>query len=299
MNNNPRPSTSLSMSPAWGYAAAFATVFLWASAFPLIRIGLQTFDPIPLAALRFAVATPVWLIWLLWHKPALPSWPQLGRLLLCSFFGIALYNVLLNTGQVTVSAGAASFIVNTVPVITTVLAVLFLNERFRGWAWIGTGLSFTGVALIAVGQPGKLSFGAGTMLVFGAACSQALFFVLLRPLISVYGTKTCTCFVITLGALCLAPWLPQALTQAQSATSSAIAAVIYLGIVPAAIGYATWGAAQSFFGASRAANFLYLVPPVAVALAFILTAEVPVPTTLLGGAIAITGVIIVNTRGRR
>ncbi len=86
--------------------------------------------------------------------------------------------------------------------------------------------------------------------------------------------------------------------QAQTAPPIAVAAAIYLGIAPAAIGYATWGAAQAFFGASRAANFLYLVPPVAVALAILLTAETPGLTTLVGGTAAIVGVLIVNVRGR-
>jgi drug/metabolite transporter (DMT)-like permease len=291
-------SQSSAPSPVVGFAAAFATVVLWASAFPMIRIGLNSFEPVPLAALRFAIATPFWIIWLCWAKPTMPTLPHLSRLLLCGAIGIALYNVLLNSGQVTVSAGAASFIVNTVPVITAILAVTFLGERFKVWAWIGTAISLAGVALIASGQPGGLSFGAGAMLVFAAAFCQAAFFVLQRPLISAYGAKVCAAFVIGLGALCLAPWLPRAIEQAQVAAPSALVAVIYLGIVPAAIGYATWGTAQAFFGASRAANFLYLVPPVAVALAFALTSEVPSLLTLAGGVLAILGVIIVNTRGR-
>lgn len=229
----------------------------------------------------------------------MPSGLHFIRLLVCGAIGIAVYNVLLNSGQVTVSAGAASFIVNTVPVITAILAVLFLGERFRLLAWIGTALSFAGVALIASGQPGGLSFGAGAMLILGAALCQAIFFALQRPLIAAYGAKTCAAFVIGFGALCLVPWLPTALSQAQAASAGALIAVIYLGVVPAAIGYATWGAAQAFFGESRAANFLYLVPPVAVVLAFGLTAEVPGILTLLGGAAAIAGVILVNTLGRR
>lgn len=286
-------------SPAlMGYAAALATVALWASAFPAIRLGLQSFEPVPLAALRFAIATVLWAGWFAWARPPMPSAPHAGRLLVCGAIGIALYNVLLNSGQVTVSAGAASFIVNIVPVITIILAVMFLGERFRVWAWVGTAISFAGVALIALGQPGGLSFGAGATLVLGAAVCQAAFFVVQRPMIAAYGPKVCAAFVIGLGALCLSPWLPLGIEQARSASPGALAAVVYLGIVPAAIGYATWGAAQAFFGASRAANFLYLVPPVAVALAFVLTHETPAILTLSGGALAILGVIIVNTRGR-
>jgi drug/metabolite transporter (DMT)-like permease len=291
-------ATTPSVTPAIGLCAALTTVLLWASAFPVVRLALKSFDPVPLAALRFAIATPWWLAWFFWRNPQRPSRPALARFLICGLVGIALYNVLLNSGQLTIPAGAASFIVNTVPVITAILAVLFLGEPFRGWAWGGTALSFGGVVLIASSQPGGLSFGAGAMLVFGAACCQAVFFVLQRPLVGAYGAKTCATFVIVFGALCLSPWLPQALVQAQVASPQGLASVLYLGVAPAAIGYATWSVAQGYYGASRAANFLYLVPPVAVALAFLLVAETPSVVTVVGGMVAIAGVVIVNTWGR-
>ena len=279
-------------------AAAVATVVLWASAFPVIRIGLQDFAPIPLAALRFLIAGILWAGWLLATRPALPAVRDMGRLTACGAVGIALYNVLLNTGQLTVSPGAASFIVNTVPVMTAILAVTLLGERFRVWAWAGTALSFAGIALIASGQPGGLSFGAGATLILAAALCQAVFFVLQRPLVPRYGARVCAALVIGIGACLLSPWLPQAFAQAGSASAAGLAAVLYLGVFPAAVGYATWAVAQAAFGASRAANFLYLVPPVAVALSIVLTAEVPSLATLAGGALAIAGVVLVNTRGR-
>lgn len=279
-------------------AAALITVLLWASAFPIIRVALRSFEPVPLAALRFAVAAIPMIAWLLWRRPPLPSFRDLARLLACAGIGIALYNVLLNTGQRTVSAGAASFIVNTAPVITALLASAFLGERFRVWAWTGTAISFAGIALIAREQAGGLSFGAGAFQVLSAAVCTATFFTLQRPLVARYGAKLCAAAVVLLGAMWLAPWLQAAMSQAASAPTSAILAVLYLGIFPAAAGYATWAVAQAHLGASRAANFLYLVPTVATALAYFLTAETPSAVTLIGGAIAITGVFIVNTLGR-
>jgi drug/metabolite transporter (DMT)-like permease len=278
--------------------AALSTVLLWASAFPLIRIGLRAFEPVPLAALRFAIAALLMLAWLAWRSPRLPPAKDLLRLLLCALVGIAGYNMLLNTGQQTVTAGAASFIINTAPALTALLAVAFLKERFRRWAWVGTAVSLAGVLVIASGQPGGLSFGQGAMLVLGAAACQAAFFTLQRPLVAAYGAKVCAAIVMVLGALCLTPWLPSALAQAAAAPAGSLWAVLYLGVFPAAIGYATWGVAQAHFGASRAANFLYLVPPVATALGLLLAAEMPRWDTLLGGALAIAGVVLVNTRGR-
>lgn len=75
-------------------------------------------------------------------------------LAISGLLGIAAYNVLLNLGQATVSAGAAGFIVNTQPLFMVLLAVLFLKERFGRWNWVGTIVGFSGVALIASGQPG-------------------------------------------------------------------------------------------------------------------------------------------------
>ena len=74
--------------------------------------------------------------------------------------------------------------------------------------------------------------------------------------------------------------------------------MVALAIVPSVIGYATWTYALDQFGASRAANFLYLVPPVALAISLLLTGEVPSPFTVVGGVLAIGGVAIVNFRKR-
>nr|WP_240702063.1 hypothetical protein [Trinickia terrae] len=65
--------------------------------------------------------------------------------------------------------------------------------------------------------------------------------------------------------------------------------------------------APGYFGAARAANFLYLTPAVATALSIVLsivlptalTGERPGPATLCGGLMAIAGVGFVALRGRR
>jgi hypothetical protein len=130
--------------------------------------------------------------------------------MLCGFLGIALYNALLNTGERTVTAVAASFIVNTLPIFTAVLAVVFLGERFNHWGWLGSLVSLAGIAVIARGQPGGLASGAGSTLILGAALCSPSYFVLQRRLIPEYGALTCTAYTLLAGALLLTPWLPGA-----------------------------------------------------------------------------------------
>lgn len=294
----PRSSPSERFRAITALGAILLTVGAWASAFPLIRIGLTGLDPLQLASARFALAAAIVLIWLMIFRPPLPSLRDAGLFLASGATGIAFYNALLNSGQQTVSAGAASFLINTSPIITALLAAIVLRERYGLWGWIGSILALAGVGVIAAGQAGGLRLGAGASLVLAAAFCQASYFILQRPLVPRYGALTCTAYTILAGALLLSPWILGAAAKLAAAGSSheALWAVAALAILPSAMGYAAWTYALDYYGASRAANFLYLVPPMTLVIAFGLTREVPAVTTLLGGALAIAGVAIVNLR---
>lgn len=281
-------------------AAAMFTVFVWALSFPLIKIALAELRPLPLAASRFAFASLIILVWLAWKRPALPSGGDLLRFVLCGLIGISFYNALLNAGQQTVSASAASFIVNTVPILTALFATLFLDERFTKWGWAGAALGFAGVGLIVAGQPGGLSFGSGAFLIFGSAIAQAAFFVIQRPLVLRHGALASTAYTMLAGTLMLSPWMPEGLSAltAPATGSATIAAVVALAIFPAVLGYAAWSYAIGHYGAARSSTFLYLVPPTATLLAFGLSGERPGASTIIGGLVAIAGVALVNARGR-
>jgi len=282
------------------FAAALFTVFVWALSFPLIKIALADLHPLPLAAARFGLASLILIAWLGWKRPALPSARDAGRFIICGGIGIALYNGLLNAGQQTVSASAASFIVNTVPILTALFATIFADERFDRWGWVGALTGFAGVGLIAGAQPGGLSFGSGAFLVFGSAVAQAIFFIIQRPLVQRHGALASTAYTMLAGTLMLIPWMPNGLTAlaAPETSLATVGSVVALAFLPAIMGYAAWSYAMGHYGAARSSAFLYLVPPTATTLAFGLFGERPTTTTLVGGLIAIGGVALVNARKR-
>ncbi|MCQ8239800.1 DMT family transporter [Rhizosaccharibacter radicis] len=277
--------------------AILVAVLSWASAYPVVRIALSGLAPVPLAAVRYAVASVLALGWLFWRK-RVPAARDLPRFAACGFFGISLYNVLFNTGEQTVSAGAASLLISAAPLMAALLATLLLGERLTVWGWTGSLVSFGGVSLIAGGQSGGLSFGSGASIILGAALSAAIFTTLQKPLIVRYGALDATAVILLMGDLFLLPALPAGLREMQAASPTILAAVLVLGIFPAAIGYAAWGYVIGRMGAARAVGLLYLLPPTTLLLAFLLTAEVPSARTLLGGAVVMTGVVLMNTLGR-
>ncbi len=277
-------------------AAIAITVVGWASAFPAIRAGLASFGPAELGAVRFAIAAVPAAIFLAVTRPALPRLGEIWRFAFGGVVFVALYTLFLNFGELTVSAGAASFIINVSPIITAALALLILGERFPLQGWIGTLISFVGVGLIALGEGDGLTLNQGALLVFGGAVCAAFTSIVQKPLFKSHNPVTVAAWNMVIGALCLAPALPNGIAQAAVAAPEGLFAALYLGVVPSFISYASWAITLSRLPAARASNFLYCVPPTATLMGFFWLGELPGLLGAIGGVLTLGGVVIVNLK---
>lgn len=75
-------------------------------------------------------------------------------------------------------------------------------------------------------------------------------------------------------------------------------ATVYLGLFPSALGFVLWGYAVARLPVTIATSLLYLVPPVAVFIAFLWLGEIPYPAELWGGLVVLLGVVTVSQGDR-
>lgn len=295
------PAPRGSLTPAartTPYLAIVVTIITWGSAFAGIRAGLHGYSPAHLALLRFAIASLGLGVLAAVTRMPRPQRQDLPMIAILGLVGFVIYNLALNYGQVTIPAATASLLVATAPIWIALLASLLFHERLCPMGWAGIGLAFGGVAVISLGGNGSLHLEARALAILVAALASCTYSLGQKRLLERYSALQVTAYAVWAGTLFLLPFGAGLVGEIAKAPLPATLAVAYLGLVPGALGYATWAYTLACLPAAAAGSFLYLVPVSATVVAWLWLGEVPGLLTLLGGALVLGGVVVVNRWGR-
>ncbi|MFC0624860.1 DMT family transporter [Kribbella deserti] len=225
--------------------------------------------------------------------PERRDWPLL---LVCGLLWFGVYNVALNAAEQRLDAGTAAMLVNIGPLLIALLAGVLLKEGFPRRLVIGSAVAFAGVLLIGTSSSTGKAETWGVILCVLAAITYAIGVVAQKPLLGRLPALQVTWLACTIGAVACLPFAPALVRELSTASASSIWWVVFLGAFPTALAFTTWAYALARSSAGRMGATTYLVPPIAIAFAWLLLDEVPAPLAFAGGALCLAGVAISRQR---
>jgi drug/metabolite transporter (DMT)-like permease len=286
------------------YAKLVLMAVFWSGVFPAVSIVVQTMGVFTSVFLRFACAAVLLLLLLLIRDRRIPRLSPRESVLVVGLglLGITFYNVLFSAGLAMVEASRAALIVPTNPAFTALFAALLLRERMGKARAAGIALCVAGALwVLCRGDPlafARLQFGAGELVLVGCIFMWSAYTLLGRVALSTLSPLALTALVMAAGALPLAvpAWLEQVSLAAVS--RQGWVAFAYLVVFGTVIPFLWFYEGVKALGAARAAQFINLVPPLAVVESIVLLGEPLSPALVAGTALVVAGLYLTN-RPRR
>lgn len=289
---------SLRNKETWFHLIAVLTVCIWGSTFiatkTLINQGLT---PVEIFTYRFSLAY-LCLLAFCHQKLMANTWRDEGLFLLAGLTGGSLYFISENSALEITMASNVSLIVCTTPVLTVLLSSFFFKEKLRKGFIAGSLVALSGVTLVVFNGSVFLKLNPlGDCLTLLAALSWAFYSLILRQMGNKYSTLFITRKVFFYGLITMIlylPFAPSSFHLERLCYPIVYGNLLFLGIVASMLCYLSWNACVRIIGASRASNYLYINPLVAVWASHLFLSEPITPTALLGAGLIIGGVYIVE-----
>lgn len=290
------------------YLKAFITVFIWGAGFVFTKFALEDFSPVFVVFTRFGIGLILLGITVALRKEFnFPPIKELPYLMLTGFLGVTFHQWLQATGLLTASATTTAWIVSTIPMITFIFGVIFLKESGTALNILGIVIASAGIIwVVSQGHPKEMfssSFtGTGDFLIVISAFNWAVFSILSRNGLRKYPPALMMLYVMFFGWLFSGVWLLRSGEIFTEGVSSgqviSILSLLELGILGSGVAYIFWYDALKELPAYKLSVFIYIEPIVTMLLAAWLIHENITPATVVGGAITISGIIMVNNKKR-
>jgi drug/metabolite transporter (DMT)-like permease len=276
--------------------------FMWGSSYFWIKIGVATLEPWTLIAGRLGIGLLVLASVVALAREPLPRDLRLyGHLVVLSVISIALPFFLITTAEQTVDSALAAIINASVPLFAIVIAALVLHdEPITVNRLVGLVVGFVGVVVLvgrgfdAIGRGesvyGELALVASSIS-YGAGAVYARRYVRgLRPMIPAMFQVGFAFVIAALFAVAVEHPL------ATDVRPDTVASIAWLGILGSGFAYIAFFRLIGRWGATRTSLVAYLLPVVGILLGVFVLNEQIDARILVGTALVIGGVALVNAR---
>lgn len=291
------PSQPRSLADAAVFAAPAVFVVLWSSGFVGAKFGLPYAEPMTFLTVRMALVVVLLGVIVLVTRPA---WPDRSGLLHNAIAGLLVHGCYLGGVFVSIDlrlpAGFTALVMSLQPVLTSTLANRLLGEQVKLRQWLGLALGIIGVYLVVSGR----TEGSAPLSAWGAAAVGLLGMTVGTLYQKRYGggSDWRSGFLVQYAAAGILFAVAALAFESRTVqwTGEFIFALAWLVLV------LSFGAIWLLYflirqqAATRVVSLFYLTPPVTALMAWALFDERLAPIALVGMAVCVAGVALVNWR---
>jgi drug/metabolite transporter (DMT)-like permease len=277
---------------------------IWGSSFLWIKIAVEDVHPFVLVAFRVLFGLIGLIVVMRWQRQSLPR----DRRTILAFVFMGVFNtavpfVLIAWGETQIDSSLASILNGTVPLFVIVIAHFWLHdEKITLPRFAGLIVGFIGVIVLVARdfKPGGLQGDVlGQLAVLLAAISYAAALTFSRRYLR--GTRPVVQSTMILIVASAVMWVvtPVVERPIQLPTQPITwLALIWLGLMGLCVAYLMFFYLNNVWGPTRASLVTYVFPVVGVFLGIIFLNEIPDWSMVIGSALVVAGILVVNLKLR-
>ena len=285
---------------------AMGLILVWGANFSVQKMVFEAMSPGGFLMVRYLIMPVAAAALLCWRFG--PHWPRVPRADWWALLKLGLAGHLVHVSLVTYgihwsTAFSSSLILSMGPVFTLlILRATGIEALTRGQV-AGVVVAMLGVLLFLSDKllGGRWGASGGDLVLLVAASFFSYYTVAAKPLIQRHGGVVVMTYAVLLGSVpVVLTSLPAGLEVDWGELSAAVwLGLIYAVLISAFLGWLLWGWVNAVRGVARSAPLMYLMPPVAGLVAWLVTGERYTGIKLVGAAVALGGVAIAQFAGRR
>ena len=257
-----------------------------------------TIHPAMVVLIRGAFSCLAYGLWMLFQRKKLKPFEMRDTV---GFLVLGLINISINQlmfiwGVSYTTAPNAALAYALTPAFVLIIASSFYGEKITRWKLIGIIVAIFGTVLVLLERGLELNSKHfwGNLMVLGASCSWAFYTTLGKKFAQKYGALQSTALSMISGFLLYTPIFTLLPVEFNLGIITPFNwfQLFYLGVVTSGAGYALWYYALTKGDASKVSVFNNLQPIFTTILAYIFLGTQPSALFIVGGVIAIIGVVL-------
>lgn len=284
-------------SPGIWIALLLTMNLFWSGSYAVVKVGLNTIDPVVLVFFRLALALIIMIAIVASRRPSLQICFWDGVRIVGAGVLLAISNVLWVTGIGLSQATDASLLYVFEPVWGILLASIFLKEKLRISAIAGLVLAMLGLLKLSGfhlsdGNLFETGQGIGNMMVVVGLLAESFFSILLKPVSQRVAAPVVTTGVLGTAVIALAP--PAILRQGFASVPplEGLLSIAYLAIICTVVGYTLWIAVMRHVPVGVMLFTVFLQPLAGPVIAFAFLHESIDTRVLSGGMLLLLAMFI-------